>query len=247
VPSARSSDPPSGNFACSGDGFFYNAIMEVDSIAADVASTAHGGAVSRAAADVRALILQRSLLPGEQVRQEDLARHIGTSRGPIREALQVLAVEGVLRYERNRGYFVTRFSADEMTQLYLIRDLLESEILTHLPAAEPETLARLRTINEDIRSGGDDLDRVIQLNHEFHDVIFAASHLDVLRAELEHIGRMTMAYQSLSINALTDWDLLYSDHEQIIDAWERGDSSELVAVSRRHRETSLKRIAPILR
>lgn len=202
--------------------------------------------MARAAADIRGLILQRILLPGEQVRQEDLARQIGTSRGPIREALQVLAVEGVLRYERNRGYFVTRFTSDEMQQLYLIRDLLESEILKQLPPPSPETVDRLRSINQEIRAGAD-LDHVIQLNHEFHDLIFAVSELDVLRSELEHIGRMTMAYQSLSINALTDWELLYDDHEQIIDAWEQGDHVRLVDVSRRHREMSLKRLQPILR
>jgi DNA-binding GntR family transcriptional regulator len=221
--------------------------MGVANIAEDVAPTAHGGAVARAAADIRSLILQRSLLPGEQVRQEDLVRQIGTSRGPIREALQVLAVEGVLRYERNRGYFVTRFTDHEMQQLYLIRDLLESEILKRLPPPPPETVERLRSINEEIRSAGDDLDHVIQLNRDFHGTILAASTLDVLRNELEHIGRMTMAYQSLSINALTDWDLLYDDHEEIIDAWERGDHIRLVDVSRRHRETSLRRLEPILR
>jgi DNA-binding GntR family transcriptional regulator len=221
--------------------------MRVANIAEDVAPTAHGGAVARAAADIRGLILQRSLLPGEQVRQADLARQIGTSRGPIREALQVLAVEGVLRNERNRGYFVTRFTHDEMNQLYLIRDLLESEILKQLPPPAPETVERLRSINEEIRSAGDDLDHVINLNHDFHAEIFTASGLDVLRDELEHIGRMTMAYQSLSINALTDWDQLYNDHEEIIDAWEQGDLVRLIDVSRRHRETSLKRLRPILR
>ncbi len=221
--------------------------MGVDNIASDVATSGHGGAVARAATEIRGLILQRSMLPGEQVRQEDLALQIGTSRGPIREALQMLAVEGILRYERNRGYFVTRFTSDEMEQLYLIRDLLESEILKRLPPPESETVERLRQINKEIRSAGDDLDRVIQLNHEFHDIIFAASPLTLLRTELEHIGRMTMAYQSLSINALTDWDLLFDDHEQIIDAWQQGDYPRLVQVSRRHRQTSLKRLAPILR
>ena len=220
--------------------------MTVDNIDVDVAATDHGGSVARAAADIRTLIVRRVLVPKEQVRQEDLARQMGTSRGPIREALQVLAVEGILRYERNRGYFVTSFTADEMTQLYRIRDLLESEILRHLPPATPEVLGRLGEINRQIRSGGDHLDRVIQLNHDFHDLIFAASPLHVLRNELEHVGRMTMAYQSLSINELTDWDLLYEDHKEIIDAWQQGDYERLVSVSRRHRETSLRRIAPIL-
>lgn len=220
--------------------------MSVDEVAADVAGTDHGGSVARAAADIRSLIVRRVLVPKEQVRQQDLARQIGTSRGPIREALQVLAVEGILRYEQNRGYFVTSFTADEMTQLYRIRDLLESEILTHLPPAPPDLIERLREVNQQIRTGGDDLDRVIQLNRDFHDLIFATSPLHVLRTELDHVGRMTTAYQSLSINGLTNWDLLYQDHEEIIAAWQAGDHNRLVAVSRRHRETSLQRIAPIL-
>jgi DNA-binding GntR family transcriptional regulator len=134
-----------------------------------------------------------------------------------------------------------------MEQLYLIRDLLASEILKRLPPPERDTVERLQQINHEIRSAGADLDRVIQLNHEFHEIIFAASPLELLRGELEHIRRMTMAYQSLSIHALTDWDLLFDDHEQIIDAWRHGDYPRLIEVSRRHREVSLKRLAPIPR
>jgi len=206
----------------------------------------HGGSVARAATDIRELILRRSLLPGEQVRQEDLAKRIGTSRSPIREALQVLAVEGIVRYERNRGYFVTRFSASEMQQLYRIRDLLESEILARLPAVPPETLDKLRSINERIHASGDDSYVVIQLNREFHDLVIEGSPLNLLKNELQHVGRMTLAYQSLSVNSLTDWELLVSDHARIISALEAQDNALLVEVSRSHRETSLSRLAPIL-
>jgi DNA-binding GntR family transcriptional regulator len=220
--------------------------MTENSVVEDVATSGHGGSVARAAADIRELILRRSLLPGEQVRQEDLAKRIGTSRGPIREALQVLAVEGIVRYERNRGYFVTRFTTAEMRQLYLIRDLLESEILIRLPQLPPETLDRLREINEQIRSADNDADAVIQLNREFHDLVTESSPLNLLKGELQHIGRMTLAYQSLSINALTDWNLLVSDHARIIAALEAHDNELLVEVSRAHRETSLNRLAPVL-
>jgi DNA-binding GntR family transcriptional regulator len=212
----------------------------------EAASTGHGWAVARAATDIRNLVLRRAFLPGEQVRQEDLAQQLGTSRGPIREALQVLAVEGVLRYERNRGYFVTRFSSAEMRQLYRIRELLESEILAGLPPASAELLARLKEINAEIRFGGVDLQTVIQLNREFHGLVFESSELHILNAELQHIGRMTMAYQSLAINALDGWELLASDHDKIIDALERGDNEQLVKIHCVHRETSLHRLAPIL-
>jgi DNA-binding GntR family transcriptional regulator len=220
--------------------------MTENNLAGDVVGNSHGGSVARAATDIRELILRRSLLPGEQVRQEELAKRIGTSRGPIREALQVLAVEGIVRYERNRGYFVTRFTTAEMQQLYLIRDLLESEILSQLPALSGETIEELRAINERIRSCADDADAVIRLNREFHDLVTQGSPLNLLKGELQHIGRMTVAYQSLSINSLTDWELLVSDHAKIIAALEAHDNALLVEVSRVHRETSLKRLAPVL-
>jgi DNA-binding GntR family transcriptional regulator len=219
--------------------------MIADNIASE--TSVHGGSVAKAAADIRSLILQRELLPGEQVRQEDLARQTGTSRGPIREALQVLTAEGVLRYERNRGYFVTRMTADEMRQLYIIRDLLESEMLATLPQANAQQIDDLKRINDQIRADKGDTDAVISLNNEFHAVIFELSPLNVLRGELDHLRRMTTAYQSLSINALADWHLLTDDHDQIIKAIEANDSNGLVDVHRLHRDRSLARLTPLLR
>jgi DNA-binding GntR family transcriptional regulator len=220
----------------------------VSDLAADIDGDAagRGSLVARAAADIRSLVLRRHLLPGEQVRQEDLSTMVGVSRGPIREALQILAVEGVVRYERNRGYFVTRFTAEEMRQLYLIRDLLESEMLSSLGAVPAETIEAMHAINERIRHGNDDLQTVIGLNRQFHDLVFASSDLHILRAELQHIRRMTTAYQSLSINALTNWELLASDHDDIIDALASHDNARLVEVCRMHRDRSLTRLSPVL-
>ncbi|WP_330257318.1 GntR family transcriptional regulator [Nocardia sp. NBC_00565] len=211
----------------------------------DFASDTPGGAVVRAATDIRELILQRVLLPGEQVRQEDLASRLGISRGPIREALQVLAVEGVVRYERNRGYFVTRFTAEEMRQLYLIRDLLESEVLRSLPPMSAKNLNSLRKINKKIQEDNNS-SSIIRLNRTFHDTLTEHSPLSLLKSELAHIGRMTTAYQSLSINSLANRHLVVSDHEEMITALAANDNDLLVIISRRHREASLDRLTPIL-
>jgi DNA-binding GntR family transcriptional regulator len=70
--------------------------------------------------------------------------------------------------------------------------------------------------------------------------------LHILRAELRHIRRMTTAYQSLSINALTNWELLASDHDDIIDALALQDNARLVEVCRMHRDRSLTRLSPVL-
>ena len=218
----------------------------VTEVGADPVGTVRGGTVARAAFEIRGLVLRRELLPGEQLRQEDLAQRIGISRGPIREALQVLAVEGVVRYERNRGYFITRFTTDEMQQLYTIRDLLESTMLERLPIPPESVLAELREINEQIRTGGDQLGTVIELNSRFHDLMLQQSGMRILHEQLHHISRMTTAYQALSINAFTDWELLASDHDQLIAALEAGDNDALCVAARDHRNRSLERLGPLL-
>ena len=205
------------------------------------------GAAGRAAGQIRELILQRLLVPGEQVRQEDIAGQINMSRGPIREALHMLAAEGALRYVRNRGYFVSQFTADEMRQLYRVRDLLESEILISLPRPSSDQLEELQTINERIRSSNVTLDEVIRLNREFHELIMSASELNVIKTEVEQVGRMSLAYQAMSINFLSGWALVAADHDGIITALAAGDSDTLVHLSRAHRERSLARLLPLLR
>src|ERR1700760_850367 len=71
-----------------------------------------------AAAQIRGLIIDRVLLPGEKIRQVELAERIGVSRSPLREALRTLESEGVVAYEINRGYVVARVGDDDLAQIY---------------------------------------------------------------------------------------------------------------------------------
>ena len=204
------------------------------------------GAVGRAATAVRNLILRRQLVPGQQVRQEDLARQIGMSRGPLREALQVLTAEGALNYVRNRGYFVTQYAVDEMQQVYLIRELLETEILRSLPPASAAHLARLRKVNSSIRDESSDLLQIIQLNKQFHDLISSTSPLRLLVAESEQVGRKAIAYQALSLSSLSGWHSIADDHEAMIEALERYDLGGLVTTAKLHRDKTLTVVLPVL-
>ena len=61
-----------------------------------------------AATRIRGLVMDGILLPGEKLRQLELAEQIGVSRSPLREALRTLESEGILTYEVNRGYVVAR-------------------------------------------------------------------------------------------------------------------------------------------
>lgn len=102
----------------------------------------------------------RDLLPGHPVRQESIARHLGKSRAVVREALRVLESEGVLHYTRNFGYEVARLTSDELDQTYLMRRLLESELIRNLPPLGPDVVQGLEKLNQDMKVAADDGDVV---------------------------------------------------------------------------------------
>ena len=79
--------------------------------------------------ELRSALAAGRLLPGQQLVQEDLAADLGVSRVPIRESLKILEGEGHVTYHPNRGYFVTELSADDLIELYRIRQILEAEAL----------------------------------------------------------------------------------------------------------------------
>lgn len=74
---------------------------------------------------LRSMILERELRPGERLNEVALANTLGISRGPLREAIQRLASEGLLTLISHRGAFVRTFGRDEIVELYEVRAALE--------------------------------------------------------------------------------------------------------------------------
>ena len=94
--------------------------------------------------ELRSLIVRGTLLPGEHLGQTQLAERFGRSKVPIREALKLLATEGFLRHDRNRGYFVAPLEIDEARQLYKLRRWLEAQLLETAEWPDAATIADLR-------------------------------------------------------------------------------------------------------
>src|SRR5688500_12491993 len=75
---------------------------------------------------IRNSILEGALAPGSQLNEIELASSFGVSRGPVREALQRLIQEGLLRSEPHRGVFVPVLTDEDIDDVYLAREALES-------------------------------------------------------------------------------------------------------------------------
>jgi len=207
----------------------------------------------QAAAQIRGLIIDRVLLPGEKIRQVELAERIGVSRSPLREALRTLESEGVVTYEINRGYVVARLDDEDLAQIFRMRSMLEGELLRLIKRPDNAALANLRDLNarmmKAIAEGN--IGEVLRYNREFHFAIFALSPLNQFRREVQRLWQLSER------NSAAWWwrtpeasSRIDSEHKAIIAALRKFDVDRLVELCEHHRvggfARSLEGSGPIL-
>jgi DNA-binding GntR family transcriptional regulator len=218
---------------------------------ADVSSVDGGaradGAVAAAAEAIREMIRRRELLPGEPLRQQDMAERLQVSRVPIREALNSLEKEGLLKHERNRGYFVAKLSASQLAQIYLMRQLLEDALVREIVWPDENQVRSLAKINAELAgvAKAGDLSKVATLNREFHEVIFGLSPLDIVHREVKRLWEMSDSYRAFYL-AGPERHHMASEHDGIIDALRRQDMRALIERLDQHRGKALNEVTTML-
>lgn len=123
---------------------------------------------------LREAIVCGRLAPGQQLGEASLAAQFDVSRGPLREAMQRLVAEGLLRSERHRGIFVVELSDDDVRDVYLARKAIERAAITELLRGDVRAAAaRLRGPVDAMRAAARARDRagVANADQEFHEVL----------------------------------------------------------------------------
>jgi DNA-binding GntR family transcriptional regulator len=148
---------------------------------------------------VRGLITRGALSPGVHLGQTGLAARFDTSRVPVREALKLLAAEGIVVHDPNRGFFVAELSSSEARQLYRLRHLVETELLTTIVWPSKAVIAQLNGIVDELERLLDvgDLPGWSSLHREFHRNVFDLSEQKVLVREVLRLWALTDRYRSL--------------------------------------------------
>jgi DNA-binding GntR family transcriptional regulator len=122
----------------------------------------------RIADSLRTAILGGNYLPGERIRQEDIAARSGASRIPVREALRMLDSEGLVTLVANSGAWVTKLTLGECVETYLIRERLEPLLLrTSMPCLDAAAVDRLGQLAGEMEAGAE-LDAFMRADREFH-------------------------------------------------------------------------------
>ncbi len=118
---------------------------------------------------LRQQIFARELEPGSWIDEQKLAAEYGISRTPLREALKVLAVEGLVTMKVRRGAYVTEMSTDDVAQVYHLLGLLESDAAGEVARrASAAQVAELRALHERLEKQVKHRDAFVATNEAFH-------------------------------------------------------------------------------
>jgi DNA-binding GntR family transcriptional regulator len=180
---------------------------------------------ARAADTVREMISRGELLPGEKIRQIEVAQLAGVSRSPLREALRTLEGEGLVKYETNRGYVVSRLRMSELAEIYRMRSLLEAEMVAHIESADPESLEaleqHLQTMSAAATEG--DFDQLMVAYRAFHKVYLGLSAMPIFLSEVQRLWNMTDSYNAVHTLPPAIARRIIRDHRAILRALRADD------------------------
>jgi DNA-binding GntR family transcriptional regulator len=191
----------------------------------------------RVAVHLRELIVTGQLTPGQHIRQERMADELGVSRAPLREALKQLSSEGLVTHLHNSGYAVAQLRQDQFDQIYLMRRLLEKEVILQLPRPAKKLVASLTRLNEQITelSTRLDISGMQLLNHKLHFTMFRQSGLELFVTELERLWRWAMPYHTVYLYDSSGRERLIREHTEMIEAYASGDNAEVARIMDLHR------------
>ena len=118
---------------------------------------------------LRQRIFARELEPGSWIDELRIAEALGISRTPLREALKVLAAEGLVTMKVRRGAYVTEVSEKDLRDVYHLLALLESDAARVVATrASDAQIAQILALHQDLEQALNDRDRFFEINETFH-------------------------------------------------------------------------------
>lgn len=204
------------------------------------------GSASLIAAQLRDAIRDGSLAPGSPLRETRLATTLGVSRGPVREALQRLIQEGLVRSEPHRGAFVGALAVDDVEDLYRARSALEIAAATTLATRgrDAAALAPLERALERLAAAAERRrwSEVAELDLAFHEALVAASGSARLVRMFATVAVETrLCLLALEPSYERPRDLVH-EHEEIVAAIRAGDRARIDRAVTAHMQDAVARL-----
>jgi DNA-binding GntR family transcriptional regulator len=194
---------------------------------------------------IRKAILDGRLPPGQKLNEAALARQLGMSRGPVREALRLLTEHGLVRWEAHKGTFVADFTVQDLVEVVTVRDLLEPlAVSAALTEPHPGLLPGLRTALEAMHSAAssDDFQGLAQAHERFHGTFYTRSRHLLLGALWERMEAPLRLYVTVHQASFGPPTIIAEQHDEIFRLAETRDIPALQKHAREHLAANLKSV-----
>ncbi|MEP6656820.1 MAG: GntR family transcriptional regulator [Betaproteobacteria bacterium] len=193
-------------------------------------------------------ITQMEYVPGSLLVEKLLMEELGIGRTPIREALQRLAIEGLVDHMPNRGMFVSEITAGSVQQIYEFRFMLDGYASSLAASrASKEQVHELRQVHKQLvrATEDDDIDRYVALDRHFYDVLAAAAHNTFVAEVIPRIFNLHLRLWFFISEKIGGWHTIARSHEEmtsgVVDALEQRNPEQArlameAYIARRHHD-----------
>jgi len=185
---------------------------------------------------IRQMIVDGAIPAGSRINEVHLARDLGVSRTPLREAIARLVREDTLVAVPRVGAFVKPLTVDEFDQIYSIRNLLDPEALRIAGMPSEQQLQRLERLNARIEAASDP-DTIIDLDDQWHLLLVNHCPNKVLIDLIRDFMRRTRRYELALMRERQQVEVATDTHAKIIAALRRGDVSEAATILKDNMES----------
>lgn len=199
------------------------------------------------AEQLRAAIMHGVLAPGGQLGEVELAAQFGVSRGPLREAMQRLVQEGLLRSEHNRGLFVISLDPDDVRDIYAARAAVErAAVASILRGDRNQAATRLEEVHSEMVNAARLGDRAALSDADlrFHETLVGLSE----SPRLTRMHGTLLVETRMCLTALQNTDRpavdAVEEHGELVAAVRAGDKRRLIRLIDAHMDDALRRLTP---
>lgn len=186
---------------------------------------------------IRDLIVEGELRPGARVPERELCERFGISRTPLREALKILASEGLVDLQHHRGAVIAQLTPEAVDEMFQVMEALEAlagELACgHASDAE---IAAVRALHERMLAehARRELSEYFKLNQQIHEAIVAAAGNALLAQIYRGLNMRIRRARYMANLSPARWDQAVAEHAQILAALEARDGARLSRLLKEH-------------
>ena len=194
---------------------------------------------------LRAQIFAHELAPGSWLNEQSLAIEFGISRTPMREAIKVLASEGLVTTKMNRGAYVTEVDRRDLEQIFTILSLLEGQAAkeTALKASESH-LTQLDNMHHRLEKAAADrdLEQFFEINVKFHELIQEIAGNKWMNGVIEDLRKVLKLQRKDSLSRGGRMQSSLLEHREILQAILKRDPASAEVAMRKHLARGLEAV-----